>query len=250
METIPFQEQSIFLSWFCLGAALVTLHETYQARSFIFPSNRKQKLLGVRRIPKLGQTLFLLLSSLFIIVLGGVGLHALHPISLLVCILLYFFVYGQLAYLGHKTNLYPFIMLFLTTMPFTINHSPTFTTDTWPILLIKTSLSMVYFSSFIQKMKNTGLAWIKGNKMKEVFAYHDLLNESNWSEMFNRYSFVLKLIAMFVLLFEASFWLSIFFPEYDLYFGISLLTFHLIILLLFKINYLKYYFPILILYFV
>lgn len=250
MEWASTFSDHLFVNVFCLGMALVTLIETFRAQHFLIQSNRKQKLLGLKKVPHLGKNAFLLFSFLLIVILVTIGVGVLPNLYLLLCFLMYFLVYGQLEYLGSKTNLYPFVLFFIAVVPLVQNENISFTTDSWTIVFIKTSLSFVYLSSFIQKVKKSGLSWINGNKMKEVLAYHDLLNESKWSQKLNKYPSMLKTIGIIVLLFEALFWVSIFFPEFDLLFGGIAVLFHTSTFLLFRINYLLYYLPILSIYFI
>jgi len=251
MEKIASDEYYLIVFFFCMGMALVTLVETFQSYSLLVKTNTPQKLLGLKRMPKLSKSSFLLTSfllCLFLLLASITGYFT--PLSLLICFCLYFLVYGQLGFLGRKSNLYPFTLFFLAIHPYILGERISFTSDSWTLLFIKTTLSFVYLASFTQKIRRSGSIWMNGEKMKGVLIYHDHLNGTNFFGMLGKYPGLLQLSGLIILLFEGFFWISVFFPEYDFYFGITLVLFHLLTLIFLKINYLLYYFPILLLYFI
>lgn len=241
----------IFTSIFCMGLALVTLWEMWRNYPYLIQGNRKQKLLGLKRVPKLNKVSFICLAIVMSLALIAVSLHIFQFFLLCLSFCLYFLVYGQLDFIGRTSNLYPLILFFLAFVPLVSSSEyPSFTSDEWTIIFVKTTLSMVYFSSFVEKIKRGGQSWFNGSKLKSVMQYHDLLYSTSWYTKLARNNWFFSGASFLVLLFESCFWISIFFPQWDVVFGSLALLFHLNNYLFLKINYVKYYLPILAVYFI
>lgn len=234
-----------FLPIFCLGVAMNVVYDYLLVLFYLKVENLStQFLLGNWKIPKLQKQTFFFCAVLFVILLILSSFKFLAVWSLPFCVFFYFVVYGQLGYLGRKTNLYPFILLFLWA-----SLISKLSVDYWAVLFIKTTLALVYLSAFVQKVRGSRSDWVLGKKMKNVIQYHDMINGTYFQSYFDRIPISYFCIGIITLTFEATFWISLIFPTIEGIYALWALFFHLGALVLFKINYFRYYLPILIIYF-
>lgn len=239
-------ENQPYLFFFCLTLIAITLHEVFRTNRVLYSLSERHFLLGKWPIPKISFASFRWFSVLFITCLLLCVLNIHTRLVLLISMALYFILFSQLGHLSRKTNLYPFILFFYVVLP--KEESPFFST-LWTELFIKTTISLVYFSSFLQKIKYAPSSWLNGNKIKQVIYYHDQLNDTEFRVFFNRFPLLYPLIGVITLLFEGLFWTSVLFPSLSFFYGGTAILFHLFIFASLKINYLKYYIPVLAVYF-
>lgn len=234
-----------FLFFFCLTLLVILLYEVCIMKQTVFLYNDTHKLLGKWLVLKISLNAFRQLSLLFCCCLLLIIFGIYVKLFLFICFFMYFIVFGQLGQFARKTNLYPFVLIFYAVLP--TEQKGLFDTS-WPELFVKTLVSLVYCSSFLQKIRNSGLAWTNGKKIKKVIDYHDILNDTQFGVWFDKFPILYRLAAVLTLIFEGFFWTSILLPSFSMVYGCIALLFHLMIFWILGINYFKYYLPVLVVY--
>ena len=107
----------------------------------------------------------------------------------------------------------------------------------WLVTII---LSQMYVSSAYQKIKKSGWKWTDGYSFRYYLLNH-YQNLGNQKALFvaKQPIWLLSLMSVFVLFFEGSFFLVIFFPVFFPYYALAGILFHCTTLLLMEINYLR-----------
>lgn len=229
---------------FCFGLLIILSTEVaarYQPVKSLFT---RQLFLGKWRIPKLSPLLFYFFSSLLFLFLTLIICDVFVQLNLVLSFILYFLVFGQMGYLARKTNLYPFVLVFLAFLP-TSEETIFNSGNSWLILFIKTLLGWVYLSSFLRKMKNSSKDWFSGLKIKTIITYYFALEGKSVKFLNrNKVSALMKVTSWMVLFIEGFFWIWIFSSQHDLLFISIIFVFHLILYFVLGINYIKYYLPV------
>jgi hypothetical protein len=250
MEELFANPTESFAMLFCLSVALVTVHEGIVHYTHYEIDSSRHSLIGRLRLPAIKREWHLVLSLLLAVSLLMCSADLFGPFALGLSFVLYFPVYAQMPRLGRKTNLYPFVILILVFVPI-IPERVISGGTLWPLLFVKTLIGLVYLSSFIQKAKYAWKTWLTGSKLLNVVQYHDLLYGSNHARFFENSPRITKMVSCATLFFEATFWTCIFFGAgpWSMAYGTVAILFHFLLLLFLRINYLKFYFPILIVFF-
>ena len=204
------------------------------------------KLLGFIQLPAISKNMFIifggvLLFSLICVVLGF------NP-RLFICIALcsyfpYFNSIKSLAYIQRKTNLLPLILLILTVSP-SINHSLDSPSMNWELTLVKITISQMYLSAGIQKLRLSGLSWCNGKGLQATLIQNYMWSDSTYAYKLAQKPALCALVSILTLLFELSFWLVIFFPQLNQLYVAAALFFHLGTFITMRINYIKYLSPV------
>ncbi|HEY9177129.1 MAG TPA: hypothetical protein VIN07_05540 [Flavipsychrobacter sp.] len=158
----------------------------------------------------------------------------------------YFFYFNPivgLSYIQRKTNLVPFVLLILLVSPNTGKPLDASATE-WELILVKLGLAQVYFSAGIQKLKNAGWKWADGSALQSSLMSNYLWSDSKPALLLAKKKSLCALFSTVTLLFELTFFVIIFVPWLTIFYILLALSFHLVILITMRINYLKYIIPV------
>lgn len=241
----------MFARLFCAAMAIqVLLNFGQQYRYFMTrPSKlygKGNKLLGLFTLPVLTRNGFLsagiCLVVCLLLVVVGIYPHVAIFVALISCIL-YFGQIISLAYIQRKTNLVPIVLLILLLSP-SLNKSLSSQSTAGELTLIKLALIQVYFSAGLEKIRQSGLEWINGKYLQAYLLENYLWTDRAVSLTITRSPVICALLSTFVLIFELTFSIVLFLPALTFVYVAFALIFHLGTLITMRINYLKYLWPV------
>jgi hypothetical protein len=185
------------------------------------------------------------------VLLGGLAL-SISRLALLAAAGLYFLYFSQfigLAYVARKSNLVPQILALLACCP-EINAPWKMRTSSLLLTAVETLIALVYFSSAFCKLRNSGLAWMSAKQMQGILIFHHLYYDMPLSLRIAHSTRFCRVIGTVALIFEISFIGVIALPRLALLYAIAGLLFHLGTWRLMKIDYLTYFGPAYLVFFV
>ena len=247
----------MFARLFCAALVVqVSLNFGQQYRYFLTRPvklyGKGQKLLGLITLPALTRNQFLT-TGIFLVFSLLLVVADIYPrlgiFAALICCVLYFGQIMSLAYIQRKANLVPIVLLILLVSPSSNKSLSSASTD-WELTLIKLALVQIYFSAGLEKIRQSGLKWLNG---KYLQAY--LLENYLWTDRTAALAVAGNLAACaalstLVLIFELTFAIVVFIPALTfIYVGFALI-FHLGTLITMRINYLKYLWPVYLVFFI
>lgn len=204
------------------------------------------KLLRVFQIPRPGESYFITLGLVFILSLLMV-VFSMHPkVFISIAIVSYFFYFNPitgLSYIQRKTNLVPLVLLILLVSPNTGQPLDVPATQ-WELVLVKLALAQVYFSAAVQKLKKAGWKWGDGSALQSSLMSNYLWSDSKSALLLAKNKSLCAVFSTVTLLFELTFFVIIFIPGLTIFYILLALSFHLMILVTMRINYLKYIIPV------
>lgn len=252
----PPNEAGMFARLFCTAVAVqLLLNFSQQYRYFkTGPSKlygKGPKLLGLLPLPVLSRYQFLGTGICFIfcLLLVAFGVYARIAILLsFICCLLYFGQIISLAYIQRKANLIPIVLLIFLVSP-SLTGSLSSPSIGWEIMLIKLALIQVYLSAGIEKLRQSGAKWVNGKYLQAYLLENYLWADKTAALTLARNLALCAALSSFVLLFELTFGIVLFLPALTfVYVGLAL-AFHLGTLITMRINYLKYIWPVYLVFF-
>jgi len=204
------------------------------------------KLFRAFQIPRPTDGQFIILGAVFILSLLMVVLGLYPKVFILIAIVSYFFYFNPitgLSYIQRKTNLVPLVLLILLVSPHTGKPLDVPATQ-WELVLVKLALAQVYFSAGVQKLKSAGWKWADGTALQSSLVGNYLWSDSKPALLLAKNKRLCALFSTITLLFELTFFVIIFIPWLTAFYVLLALSFHLVILMTMRINYLKYMIPV------
>jgi hypothetical protein len=241
----------VFLILFCTTLAVESAlnfrehrryFETRPARIYGPPP----RLLGRFQLPSLKLQWFQGFGIVFIGSLIFASLGILPRLFLLIALFSYFPYFNSimsLASIQRKTNLLPIVLLVLAAAP-SLNASFQAPSPLWPIFLIQLAVVQMYFSAGVQKLRSGGLNWCDGESLRAYLIKHYLWGDTKSALKLAGHPTVCKLLSIFLLVFELTFWLILFFPRLTYFYVAAGIGFHLGTAVTMRINYLRYIGPV------
>lgn len=111
--------------------------------------------------------------------------------------------------------------------------------ESWPLQLFILNLSLVYFSAFISKMHHSGWSWALGRHLQN-YLYERYFQAGHELALFvAEHYWMCVAISVSILIFEASFWVTLFKTRFKapiIFFGVC---FHIGIFMIMGLNFLK-----------
>lgn len=204
------------------------------------------KLLRTISIPHPNEKWFIILGLMFlislIVVVSGLYVKLFLAIAL-ICYFFYFNPISTLAYIQRKTNLISFVLLILLVSPNSGTQLYAPGTE-WELILVKLGLAQVYISAGIQKLKGSGWKWADGKALQSSLMNNFLWSDSKSGSWLAKQNGLCAFFSAVTLLFELTFAIIIFVPWLTGIYVITALSFHAVILITMRINYLKYILPV------
>jgi len=167
----------LVFSLYAAGVALSTiLSLRSQAKFHRVHDQHPARIGGLVGPPRLPQPLFTTAGVVFVLALllaaTGVGTRYFAGLAI-IAYFLYFSQITELSYIGRKTNLVPVILAILlcapgVTAPF--SASP----PLWPVLAAQGAVACVYLSAGLAKLRNTGPGWASGRQL-QAYLYSNYL---------------------------------------------------------------------------
>ncbi len=242
---------AVFAKLFCGVLAVVVLLNFKDQLAFFrskpeYIYGKPIKLLGKFQMPCPTERQFIVLGLTFIISLLMVALGLYPKLFVTIALGSYFFYFNpitSLSYIQRKTNLVPLVLLVLLVSPNTGKPLNVPATE-WELVLIKLCLAQVYFSAAVQKIKQAGWKWSGGTSLQSSLMNNYLWSDSRPALLLAQNKNLCALFSTVTLLFELTFVVAIFIPELTAFYVLLALSFHLVILITMRINYLKYLIPV------
>lgn len=233
-----------FTSIYCAGLLLVLIFEhrkrlKYVQSSFFKLNGSKIFRYEIReRSDKNFQIVFLFLFvSLFLAIF-----HFVPPLTLISSAIFYY-IYSRFCVsmddVIRKPNHIILLLLSLAFLPdwFVDEKNNDSQLVVYVVLVI---LSQMYGSSAYQKLKKSGLKWMDGYSIRYYLKYHHLMYGNRLPLILSNYP--IKLLSFFswlTILFEATFFLTLFFPSLIPIYSVLGISFHLSTLIIMRINYFR-----------
>ena len=241
----------MFAKLFCGLLAIIVLLNFKDQLAFFRskPENiygKPIKLLGQFSMPRVTESQFVVLGVTFIASLLMIVFGLYPKLFIVVALCSYFFYFNPIAslsYIQRKTNLIPLVLLVLLVSPNTGKPLNVPATQ-WELVLIKLCLAQVYFSAAVQKIKQAGWKWSDGNSLQSSLMNNYLWSDSTPALLLAKNKKLCVFISTVTLFFELTFVVAIFIPVLTAFYVLLALSFHLVILITMRINYLKYLIPI------
>lgn len=246
----------MFARLFCAALAVQVLLNFGQQYRFYMSQPAKlygngHKLLGLISLPVLSRNQFLAAGGCLVIclLLVASGIYPRPAVFMaLICCVLYFAQIMPLAYIQRKANLIPIVLLILLVSS-SLNKPLSSTSTRWELTLVKLALAQIYFSAGLEKMRRSGFKWLNG-----AYLQAHLLENYLWTDRPAALAVASNLIvcaalSTFVLIFELTFAIVVFFPMLAFFYVGFALIFHVGTLITMRINYLKYLWPVYLVFF-
>lgn len=167
------------------------------------------RLLGVWAMPQLGLAGF---TGTAVTLVAGLAAGALDRwtgpalLAAAMASLLYFAQVIDLPTVRRKPNTVPIILLLLAAAAFAPGRAE------WCLLLIKLAIAQIYLSSALAKLRQSGLAWAEGSRLRMTLLRYRLRDGSRAAEWLARRPAACRAASGLVFAFELTFWLVIPFP--------------------------------------
>jgi len=204
------------------------------------------KVLGLFRLPELGEMQFLFSGCLLLLSLVCCAAGWWPRIFIFIALVCYFPYFNSilsLAYVQRKTNLLPFVLLVLLVSP-SVDKQLYAPATSWELVLVKIGLAQLYLSAGIQKLKQSGLQWCNGKSLQAYLLENYLWSDRKAGLFIARRLNWCAVFSTLTLLFELTFWIIIIFPSLTYIYLAGVLLFHTATLVTMRINYLKYLLPV------
>jgi hypothetical protein len=197
----------------------------------------------------MGVELFYVLRYLFIagLVLSAAGVWT-RPTLFLTAVAHFFYEFpiGD-TYKPYTTNMIFYILIILALSPGVnavsvesslFNKTPPARVFSWPLWMIQLLLSITYFCSAISKVIGAGVNWFNG-KTLQIYMYDRYLAVGTaMSEWASAHIGFCMAISILTFLFEATFFLTLFFPRWTRFYVVCGLAFHVGVYMTFRLNFL------------
>jgi hypothetical protein len=250
-------EVGMFARIFCAAVAIqLLLNFAQQYRYFMTGPSKlygnRVRLLGLVPVPVLNGYQFLSIGVclIFCLLLASFGIYA--RLAVLVSLISWFFYFGQimsLAYVQRKANLIPIVLLILLVSP-SLSESLSSQSTHWELVLIKLALIQVYLSAAMEKLRQSGAKWINGKFLRAYLLENYLWADRPAALTLARNLKACAIVSSLVLIFELTFGIVLFLPALTFVYVAFAFVFHLGTLITMRINYLKYIWPVYLVFFI
>jgi hypothetical protein len=251
LQVDDFNRPRVFLILFCVTlAAQLLLAFSTQLRYFKTQPARvygaPPRLLGRFALPMLTEAQFVLLGAVMVMSLLMAALNFWPRVFLLLALLCYFFYFNpimSLAYVQRKTNLVPVALVVLLFAP-AIAAPLKNVAPSWPVFVIKIAVAQIYLSAGLQKLRHAGWQWSNGKSLQAYLIEHYLWGDTPHALALARRPRLCMVLSSFLLFFELTFWVILFWPQLTLPYVAAGIFFHVGTAVTMRINYLKYLSPV------
>lgn len=208
--------------------------------------------MGLVPLPVLSRYQFLSSGICFVFCLLLVSLGIYPRLNVLVSLICSFLYFGQIismAYIQRKANLIPIVLLVLLVSP-SLSESLSSPSTHWEFMLIKLALIQVYLSAAIEKMRQSGAKWINGKYLQGYLLENYLWADRPAALALAENLTTCAIMSSLVLIFELTFGIVLFLPALTFVYVGFAFVFHLGTLITMRINYLKYIWPVYLVFFI